>query len=146
MKKILLLLCTILFVCGCGMQPVPAPVPSPAKDWSISISFNYNFANYVPCSSTVTTGCITGFTWGYLNGSTPVTLKTSPASICSGTTQPETCLDTTMSTLGIGAVTFYVQANGVNNTGATVASTPADAATPVNIAIGNATNVSGSAQ
>src|SRR5690348_9511785 len=78
---------------GCP-KPGATPPPQINKDWAITVSLNYDFTNFVPCSSTVTKGCISGFTWGYLQGSTQVPVKTSPASICSGTVQPETCIDT----------------------------------------------------
>ena len=60
-------------------------------------------------------------------------LKTSPASICTGTTQPETCTDTTNSKLPMGAITFYVAANFVDNSG-NAGVTPVDDSSAVTIA------------
>ncbi len=91
--------------------------PPAAKDWTITATWQENFTNYVPCSSTVAKGCVSGFTWGYLQGTTEVPLKTSAASVCTGSAQPETCTDTTNATLGIGPITFYVVANYVDNAG-----------------------------
>lgn len=120
------LLCTLsvfsILLFGCAAKPPVTVTPPPTKDWTITATFQYNFTNFVPCSTTVTAGCVSGFQWGYNLGSGNVVLKTSPVTVCSGTTQPETCTDTANSTLGIGNYSGYVIANGVNNAGAVVAS------------------------
>jgi hypothetical protein len=117
-----------LFIAGCaarksaGNSPVNSPL---AKDWTITVAWQENFTNYVPCSSTVTKGCVSGFTWGYLQGPTQVPLKTSAASVCAASSsgadaplaQPEMCTDSINATLGIGPVTFYVVANYIDNVG-----------------------------
>ena len=133
------LLIAVLLVAGCGAH-VPAPVPQPLKDWTITATWNYNFTNYVPCSATVTKGCISSFTWGYLQGTTPIPLKTSAVSVCAGTTQPESCTDTTNATVGIGSIVPYIIASGVDNNGNSVSSS-SDQGTAVNVAIGTPSGI-----
>lgn len=134
----------LLCVSGCSVMKTP-PVTLPTNpDWTIDVAFQYNFANIAPCSSTVTTSCVSGFTFGYLNGSTLVPVKTTPiASYVScpsplpapatGSTLPDiTCqqpvaagnntpfFDFGNSLLPIGGagVIFYVVPNYVDQTGA----------------------------
>ena len=136
MKKLLPLL--VLFCYGC--KPVPAPVPPPPPaDFTVTITFNFDFTNYVPCSATVTKGCVSGFQWGYMQGATPVPLKTSPPTVCSGA-NPEACTDTTNATVGIGNITPYVIAQGVDNNGTTVASNSGTGAV-IPVALAAVTNV-----
>lgn len=117
-----ILVSLLLLISGCrAAAPVP---PGPNKDWTITVTFKFDFTNYLPCSTTVTKGCVTGFTFGYSQGGTQVPLKTSPTSICTGATQPQTCTDTVNSVLGIGPTIFYVTANGIDNSGAAVTSNP----------------------
>jgi hypothetical protein len=131
---LLLLLCGIcLASAGLGgcvhSAPVTPPAPPPTKDWTITATWNYDFTNFKPCSATLTSGCISGFTWGYMLGTTQVAIKTSAPSVCTGSTQPETCTDTGNSTLGIGTVTMYCVADYVDNSGnagATASSTFSD--------------------
>lgn len=126
MRKLLPLL---LLLVGCGGANVVTNTPPPVNaDWTITVSFSYDFTNYVPCSASVTKGCISGFTWGYVQGTTSVPLKTSPPNVCTGTTQPETCIDTANSTLGIGSVVPYAVANGFDNSGNPVSSASATGA------------------
>lgn len=120
MRRAFLLAVSLLLV-GCPHNP-PAPVPPPLRDWTITVTFNYNFTNYPVCSVTVTTGCVNGFTWGYLQGAKVVPLKTSPTTICTGSTQPQTCTDSANAQLGIGPITPYCVANGVDNNGSAVSS------------------------
>ena len=127
---------------GCHATPNPPPPP---KDWLITVTFNYDFTNFVPCSGTVTKGCISGFTWGYVEGGTNFPLKTSLPAICTGTTNPKPCTDTANSTLGIGPWNAYVVATGIDNNGAVVSSLQANS--PVaTVVIGNPTNVTATAQ
>src|SRR6202050_5876188 len=85
--------------------PVTPPAPPPVnKDWLITASCSYNFTNFMQCSTSVTSGCITGFTWGYLNAQgVQVPLKTSPPAVCSGASQPQACTDTANRQLTIGS-------------------------------------------
>lgn len=138
MKRILPVLAffSALFLVGCTKHVTPTPPPS--IDWTITGTWNYDFTNFVPCSATVTKGCISGFSWGYLQGSTQVVLKTSPASVCTGTTQPQTCTDSANSLLGIGAVSFFIVTNGVDNAGNAV--TASATGNTVTVALGAATN------
>ncbi len=131
-------LCIVaLAIAGCAAQKSagnsPADPPT-ANDWTVTATWQENFTNFVPCSSTVTKGCVSGFTWGYLQGSTQVPLKTSAADVCAGSTQPETCTDTTNALLGIGAVTFYIVANYVDNSGNS-GSTSADQSSQQNVSL-----------
>lgn len=129
---LVLLVPLLLAVGGCKANAqIPQPPP---RDWSITLTWHYDFSNFVPCSSTVTVGCVTGFTWGYTPASgSAVTLKTSPVSVCSGSTQPETCTDTTNSTLGIGSVNWFCVTNGIDNSGNKVTSSPANATSTVQL-------------
>jgi hypothetical protein len=110
---------------GCPNVSTNPPAP-PNPDWKITASWQYDFSNFVPCSASITKGCVNSFTWGYVQGGALVPLKTSSISVCSGATQPQTCTDTVNSTLGIGAYNIYVVANGVDNTGAGVSSIQAN--------------------
>jgi hypothetical protein len=89
------------------------------------------------CSASVTSGCITGFTWGYLNAAgAQVPLKTSAASVCSGTAQPQACTDTANSQLPIGSDTFTIVVNYIDSTGKPQVTAPVTAASPTVIAAG----------
>lgn len=125
MKKLLVLL-PLLLLYGCPKATTVNVPPPPNADWTVTINFTYDFTNFVPCSATVTSGCISGFTWGYMSGTSQVPLKTSPANVCSGTTQPENCTDVTNATVGIGNVVPFVTANGKDNSGNAVSSSPAN--------------------
>jgi hypothetical protein len=124
--------------------PVTPPAPPPVnKDWLITASFSYNFTNYMQCGASaagnvgVTSGCITGFTWGYLNAQgVQVPLKTSPVSVCSGSTQPQTCTDTANSQLPIGSATFTIVVNYIDSTGRPQITSPVTSSSPVVIAAG----------
>jgi hypothetical protein len=119
--------------------------PSPGQDWTITINFTEDFTNFVPCSATVTKGCISGFTWGYIAGGVSTPLKTSPVTVCSGATQPETCIDTATSMLGIGTWNAYAIANGFDNSGNAVTSTTATSPT-YTVTIGAPANLTASAK
>jgi hypothetical protein len=142
MKKRMLvvaMLCAVLVGCAAGPRPTPIPAPpvlSPNKDWTITANWQYDFTNFPACSATLTTGCVTGFTWGYLKGATQIPLKTSPVPFVPCAVPPATqtppCVDTTTTPLtfhdtanglvGIGSVTPYVVANGIDNSGNAVSS------------------------
>lgn len=118
-----------------------------SDDFLSTVNFNYDFTNFAPCSTTVTTGCVSGFKWGYLNGSgVQVPLKTSPTSICSGTTQPEKCTDSVNSQLPMGSLTFYAVATFVDNTGAAGTTAPATTATPTVITAASPTGLTETSQ
>jgi len=152
MKNILFLLA--LALTGCAVRP-PTPVPTPIKDWSITATWQYDFSNFPACSPTLTAGCVNSFTWGYLlKGTTQVPVKTTPlpfqvcvipvpnpltAPCADTTTTPLTFHDTGNGVLGIGAVTPYVVANGLDNNGVVVSSVT-DLGPVDNIVIGAPTN------
>jgi hypothetical protein len=117
---------------------VAPPAPPPVnKDWLITASFSYNFTNYMQCSASVTSGCITGFTWGYLNAQgAQVPLKTSPVTVCSGASQPQACIDSANSQLPIGSDTFTIVVNYVDSTGKSQVTSPVTSASPTVIAAG----------
>jgi hypothetical protein len=123
---------------------VTPPAPPPVnKDWLITASFTYNFTNYMQCSASpasgtsVTSGCITGFTWGYLNAQgAQVPLKTSPVAVCSGASQPQACTDTANSQLPIGSDTFTIVVNYIDSTGKPQVTSPVTSASPTVIAAG----------
>lgn len=157
MTKRLLLIGLVVFSFGCAAHnPTPVPVPpSPLRDWTITVSFSYDFTNFPACSATLTAGCVTSFTWGYLvKGTTQVPVKTTavPYPVCvipvpnpltapcaDTTTTPLTFHDVGNGVMGIGAVTPYVVANGIDNNGVAVSSIP-DLGAVDNIAIGSPSN------
>jgi hypothetical protein len=140
LTRLLTCLVCLLAFCGCASSPRPTPVPPPPnRDWSITATWNFDFTNFVPCSATITRGCVSSFLWGYMQGGTPVLLKTSLPAVCTGTTQPETCTDTTNATLGIGPVTPYIFAAGIDNNGNTVPSVTINGPV-VTVTLSNVTN------
>jgi hypothetical protein len=141
----LTILIALLWLASCTKSvPVTPPAPPPAnKDWLITATFSYNFTNYMQCSASsasganVTSGCITGFTWGYLNAQgTQVPLKTSPVTVCSGASQPQACTDTANSQLPIGSNTFTIVVNYIDSAGEPQTTSPVTAASPTLIAAG----------
>jgi hypothetical protein len=124
---------------GCTKKtPVTPPGTPPVnKDFLITATWTYNFTNFMQCSSTVTAGCINGFTWGYLNAAgAQVALKTSVPSVCTGSTQPQTCTDTANSQLPIGSDTFSIVVNYLDSTGKAQTTTAVTTASPTVIAAG----------
>ena len=117
---------------GCAARtPSPAPVPPPAPDHSLTLTWNQSFANNPPCSTSVTTSCITGFVEGYLDtAGKQIQLHTDTAAVCAGSTQPETCTVTFNSTFAMGQITFYVATTFVDQAGSANV-TAADTSTPV---------------
>jgi len=141
LARLMLLTISAMLICltSCTKSvPVTPPAPPPVnKDWLITASFSYNFTNYMQCSASVTSGCISGFTWGYLNAAgAQVPLKTSAASVCSGTAQPQACTDTANSQLPIGSDTFTIVVNYIDSTGKPQVTAPVTAASPTVIAAG----------
>jgi len=144
--KRLLALCLLLFCFGCA-KTVPVPVPPPIqKDFTITGTWKYDFTNFAACSATVTKGCISGFSWGYLQGATEVPLKSSATSACTGATQPEPCTDVVNSQLPMGSLTFYLLANFIDNSGNAGTTAAVDTANPTVITAGAATAFSVTAQ
>jgi len=138
MKRLLLL---SLLLSGCAVRRVPPPV---IVDHSIAFTWNQSFANNGACSATVTTSCISGFNEGYLSGATQVQLHTDIATVCTGSTQPESCASTFNGILPIGNIVFYVvttyvDQNGVAGVTAAALSSAvpvgADAATNVKVTV-----------
>jgi hypothetical protein len=130
---------TSLWLASCTKTvPVTPPAPPPVnKDWLITASFSYNFTNYMQCSASVTSGCITGFTWGYLNAQgAQVPLKTSPVTVCSGASQPQSCADTANSQLPIGSNTFTIVVAYIDSTGKSQVTSPVTSASATVIAAG----------
>lgn len=109
------------------------------------MSFNFDWTNFNACTTAAPLGCINGFTWGYLNGTTQMPLHTTDTTICTGA-QPQVCADTTQSKLPIGQVSFYVVANYVDNTGASGVSNALTTATPTTIAVNSLSNLQVSAK
>src|ERR1700722_3550103 len=126
---VLTILTTVICLASCTKSvPVTPPAPPPVnKDWLITASFTYNFTNYMRCSASVTSGCITGFTWGYTNAQgAQVPLKTSAVSVCSGTAQPQACTDTSNSQLPIGSNIFTIVVNYIDAAGKPQVTAPRD--------------------
>lgn len=124
MKKALLL-ALALSLCGCAKHiPTNPPPPPPLVDFPVTVNWGYNFMNFFTCSATITKGCVSGFTWGYLQDTTQVPLNTVTTTACTGATMQKTCSDLKNSQLPIGAVTFYVRANIIDNAGVIGQSAP----------------------
>ncbi len=141
MKTINILVLTVaLIFAGCAAQNPVTPVVPVNPDFTINVTFNYDYTNFAACSGTLTKGCISGFTWGYLQGTTQVQLKTSANTACTGTTQPEACSDSTNSQLPMGSLTFYVIANYIDNSGNTGSTSAATTPTPTTVTAGAPTN------
>ena len=115
-KSAVLLSLALALLVGCAKAPPVKPPPPTNKDWKITVSWNYDFTNYFQCSATVTKGCISGFTWGYISGGTQVPLHTTTTSVCS-TATPAACSDNANSQLPVGAFSFYAVANFVDVNG-----------------------------
>lgn len=146
MKKVLLL-ALALSLCGCAKKVTPPPPPPPPPiDFAVTIKFGYDFTNFFACSATVTKGCITGFSWGYLQGTTQVPLHTATVSACTGSAQPQSCSDTTNTQLPIGSLTFYAKANYIDNNGVSGSTQPSTTATPSQVPADAPTNVTESHQ
>lgn len=122
MKKVLLF-ALALALTGCAKKPVIVTPPGPPVDFPVTIHFNYDFTNFFVCSATVAKGCVSGFSWGYMQGATQVPLDTVTTAACSGA-QPQTCSDLKNSQLPIGSVIFYVRANIIDNVGVIGQSAP----------------------
>lgn len=157
----LLLLAILMCVSGCSAQKPITPVVPGNPDWTIDVNFNYNFANISPCAAGVTTSCVSGFTWGYLNGSTQVPVKTTAVSsyaACPATLPliPDiTCkqapdssnntpfFDVGNSLLPIGGtgVIFFVTVNYFDQTGAALQTSPDLTTTPQIIGANGATGL-----
>lgn len=148
MKKIATLVLGCALLTGCaGSKPVTPVTPPPInKDFSISLTWNYDFTNNFQCSATVTKGCVSGFTVGYMQGAAQVALPNNsvPLSACTGSTQPETCKYTGNSQLPIGQITWFATANGFDNNGTAVTAT-ATSASPTTVSILSPTGVAGTA-
>lgn len=126
----------LFLLIGCSHNTAVAPPalpPSTPADHSITLSWTQSFADNFACSSTVTTSCMSSYTEGYMNGTTPVTLHTDTMAVCTGATQPETCTTTFSSPLPIGAVSFFITLNYVDSTGAANSLTPVTTASPIQI-------------
>ena len=138
----LILFAFLPLIAGCQKAPISNPPPPPPHiDWTITVTWFYDWTNYVQCSATVTKGCVSSFTWGFVQGTNQVPLKTSPPTVCTGTAQPQICSDTVNQVLGIGPTVFYVTANGIDNNGAAVKSNQNNSASQ-EVKIGDPTNVS----
>lgn len=111
MKKVAALLGLCLLLTACP------------KTVSVTVKFNYDFSGFATCSSTVTRSCVSGFTWGYLSGTSRTALHTTTAAVCSG--QPAACTDSiSVQMPSTQPTVFYVVANGVDSAGLTWQSAP----------------------
>lgn len=137
-----ILLCLVVTLAGCAAQRSKAPVPLPVNaDHVITLTWSQSFANNVPCSSSVTKSCISGFLEGYLDtAGAQQQLHTDTAAVCAGSSDPQKCQSTFNGVLPIGDVTFYVVTTFADKNGA--AGTTAAVTSPaVNVKADPATNV-----
>lgn len=140
------LLTLFVVLAGCAKRPIPTPQPvlPPNKDFTITVTWNYDFTNFAACSASITSGCISNFTYGYLQGTNKIALGSVPTSACTGTAQPLLCTAITNSQLPMGQITWFAAVNAIDN-----ASNPSTAtttsATPTTIATVGPTNVVGKA-
>lgn len=145
MKKIVPVLLSLMFLAGCAHQPVTPPTPPPTNlDYTITATWNYDFTNTVPCSASVTKGCISSYSVIYANpaGTTKVTLASAPVTSCSGTKQPEACSFVFNSQLPVApnglvwsVVTNFIDVNGTNG------STSGATGNTTNVIAGEATSI-----
>lgn len=151
------LLIVALIITGCaGAKTVtvtPPPPPPVNADYTITGTFTFDFTNNFACSPSVTTGCVSGFAWGYMNGATLVNIAslTEPIPVCSATvtqncaiaatTQPTAFNFQGNSQLPVGAVNFGADTLSITNAGAAVTSSVDTTTTPTNIAAGSVANL-----
>ena len=156
--KLLSGLLTMILLAGCaGRVPAPSPVPpNQPKDWTVTVNFDFNFTNYVPCSTTVTKSCITGFTWGYssVGVNTPLATLAEPVPVCTSSLT-ENCTTggspahftvQTNSLLPIGSVGFFAKANYIDQNGAAASSSPGLSASSITVSVVDPTSVTGTAK
>lgn len=138
---IVILLTSLISGCAGHNLPKPNPIPTPVNaDHTIQLTWSQSFANNGICSATTLTSCISGFTEGYVQGTSNVQLHTDTAAVCTGTTQPEACTSTFNGTVSIGNVVFWVATNYVDQNGV-AGSTPPAFSPAVPVAADSATTV-----
>jgi hypothetical protein len=142
MKRLPLLAVFLLLGCGGVRNPITVNTQQHKKleDHSISMTWQQSFVNNNACSSTVTTSCISGFSEGYMVGTSQTQLHTDTAAVCSGTTQPENCASTFNGLIPIGNVVFYVATTFIDQNGA-AGVTSAALSPPVPVSADKAVNV-----
>lgn len=145
---------TLLLLCltplGCGKKPVTATPPPPVnKDWAITLTWGYDFTNMIQCSSTVKSGCVSGFTVGYIDVTSGKAIALPnpvvPLTACAGATQPVKCQYTGNAQLPIGQITWTAAATGFDNTGGAITAST-NSAVPASIQMASPTNVVGTTQ
>lgn len=148
----------LLAMSGCAAHTAsspsvpPPPSTTPNADWTIKGNFSFDFTNYVPCSATVTKGCISGWTWGYLNGANqlPIATLAEPVPLCSQTILVNCQVPASTPTLfnfqgnsqlAVGQINFYAVTNATALDGSTQTSVPDTTASPSTIPAGTAQNL-----
>lgn len=97
-------------LCGCATQSAtvsPPAGPGINPDHVISMAFNQSFADNPPCSTTVTSSCISGYLEGYISATGVDTqLHTDTIAICNATSGA--CTTTFNGIIPLGSLNFYI--------------------------------------
>jgi hypothetical protein len=123
----------LLFLAGCKANPTPPPPPVNA-DHSITMLWSQSEANNGPCSTSVTTSCLSGYSEGYMNGTTFEMLHTDTMAVCSGTAEPLACTTMFNATIPIGSIEFALVLDYKDQNGAAQTVAAVTTATPISVA------------
>lgn len=107
MKRLLLAVFCAAFLCGCPNAPTPTPPPPAVPVYTAT----WTYSAMAPCSDSVSSNCLSGFTWGYFLGSdapVPLALVKADGSASYESTVPDTVPS---------GSSFYVVANYINISG-----------------------------
>jgi len=135
MKRFLLIV-GVLLLAGCTKTvAVNPPAPTPVVDHTITLSWSQSEADSPVCSATITRSCLSGYSEGTVSGTTFTSLHTDAMTVCTGTTQPESCTTTfNSSALAIGSVTFGLVLDYIDQNGAAQVLPAVTTATPTTVA------------
>jgi hypothetical protein len=137
MKHFVLLGALVALLAGCAAKTtaVNPPAPPPNADHTVTLAWQQNEADNVPCSSTVTTSCLAGYSEGTVNGSTFTSLHADTMAVCTGTAEPLPCTTVFQTAaLPIGSVTFGLVLEYVNSAGTASSLAAVSTASPTTIA------------
>jgi hypothetical protein len=136
MKKIFLLLPLILMLAGCPKTvAVNPPTPPINPDHTVTLSWSQSEADSPICSTSVVSSCLSGYSEGTVSGTTFTALHTDTMTVCTGTTEPLSCTTTFQTAaLPIGAITFGLKLNYVDENGEAQSLAAITTSAPVTVA------------